>query len=275
MQYDVEVIIMKKLNETFKEFIVGKKAKLTIYILGVLWISVIMQLAVNTFLRPNHNILDAFINTNPEVSSSELEVAADYGKGYLSEADRRDLILYIASEIGLQVNDDVVTNRKGNDCEVYIEKKNKNAETLIKLVSVELENSNGIAEINHYILVRLTIYENMDSLLGYRDLIKDIFKNLNVKNIQTNMQVNGNYKGKLTLDEMNEIANSMVTNLQGKIAYANRQDDLYTIYAYSGLLDEYVNSIGNKINIHIAIDYDEDTDSTKILLGTPVINGGY
>lgn len=275
MQYDVEVIIMKKLNDTFKEFIVGKKAKLTIYILGVLWISVIMQLAVNTFLRPNHNILDAFINTNPEVSSFELEVAADYGKGYLSEADRRELILYIASEIGLQVNDDVVTNRKGNDCEVYIEKKNKNAETLIKLVSVELENSNGIAEINHYILARLTIYENMDSLLGYRDLIKDIFKNLNAKNIQTNMQVNGNYKGKLTLDEMNEIANGMVTNLQGKIAYANRQDDLYTIYAYSGLLDEYVNSIGNKINIHIAIHYDEETDNTKILLGTPVISGGY
>lgn len=275
MLYDVEVMKMKKLNDTLKELIVGKKAKLTIYILGVLWISVIMQLAVNTFLRPNHSILDAFINTNPQVSSFELEVAADYGKGFLSEADRRELILYIASEIGLKVNDDIVTNRKGNDCEVYIEKKNNNAETLIKVVSVELENSNDIAEINHYILVRLTIYENIDSLLGYRDLIKDIFNNLNAENIQTNMQVNGNYPGKLTLDEMNEIANSMVTNLQGKIAYANRQDDLYTIYAYSGLLDEYVNSVGNKINIHIAIDYDEETDRTRILLGTPIINGGY
>lgn len=138
-----------------------------------------------------------------------------------------------------------------------------------------MENSNDITEINHYLLVRLTIYKDMDSLLSYRDLIKDIFKKLKAENIQTNMQINGTCQGKLTLDEMNEIADSMVTDLQGKIAYANRQDNLYTIYAYSGLLDEYVNSVGNKINIHIAIDYDEETDSTRILLGTPVINGGY
>jgi len=266
---------MKKLNNTFKEFIVGKKAKLTIYILGVLWISVIMQLAVNAFLRPDHNILDAFTNTNPEVASFELEVAADYGNGYLSEADKKELVLYIAREIGLQVDENVIINRKNNDCEVYIEKKNKNAQTLIKVVSVDMENVSDKTEINHYILVRLTIYKDMDSLLSYRDLIKDIFKKLKAENIQTNMQINGTCQGKLTLEEMNEIADSMVTDLQGKIAYANRQDNLYTIYAYSGLLDEYVNSVGNKINIHIAIDYDEDTDSTRILLGTPVINGGY
>jgi len=266
---------MNKLNKVLKEFIVGRKAKVTIYILGILWVSVIMQLAVNIFLRPNSNILDAFINTNSKVSSFELEVAADYGKGFLSEADRRELILYIASEIGLHIDDDIVINRKGNDCEVYIEKKSKNAETLIKLVSVELENTNNITEINHYLLVRLTIFENLDSLLGYRDLIKETLKKLNAKNIQTNMQVNGNYPGKLTLDEMNEIADSMVTHLQGKIAYANKENDLYTIYGYSGLLDEYVNSVGNKINIHIAINYDEKTNSTRVLLGTPVINGGY
>ena len=263
------------LSKQIKELFVGKKAKTTIYILGVLWIAVVMQIAVNTLFRPENNILEAFVSTNSDVSSFELEMAADYGSGYLSEDDKRELLLYVAGEMGLQVDQDVTINRDKENCEVIIQKKSKNAETLIKLVSVEQENTEGLTEINHYLLVNLKIYENMDSILNYRVLLKDVFKNLKTTNLQTTMQLTANYKGKLSLNQMNSIADSMVNNLQGKVAYANRKEELFTIYAYSGLLDEYVNTMGTKINIHVAINYDETTDKTNVYLGTPVINGGY
>lgn len=262
-------------SKQMKQLFQQKKSKLTIYVIGVLWIAVIMQIAVNSLLRPNSNILEAFVSTNSEVTSFELEMAADYGTGYLSESDRKDLVMFVAKKIGLQTNQEVVVNRDNDDCEIYIEKLGKNAETLIKVVSVEQENDQGIAEIHHYLVVRLKLYKNLDSVLTYRKLLKDIFKELETKDLQTTMQLTSNYKGKLGLDDMNRIADNMIENLQGKVAYANRQEDLFTIYAYSGLLDEYVTSLGTKINIHVAINYDEAKDATNVYLGTPVINGGY
>ncbi|QHQ60076.1 hypothetical protein Ana3638_04175 [Anaerocolumna sedimenticola] len=263
------------LSKQLKQLLYKKKSKLTIYVIGILWIAVIMQLAVNTMLRPQSNILEAFVSTNSEVSSFELEMAADYGTGYLSETDKKELILYVANQIGLNVEKEVTVNKNGDDSEVYTEKIGKNAETLIKIVSIKRENSSGSDEMNHYLMVNLKLYKNMDNLLEYRDLLKEVFKDLDVKDVQTTMQLSSDYKGKLSLDNMNKIADNMIQNLEGKIAYENRKENLFTIYAYSGLLDEYVTSLGTKINIHVAMNYDEATDTTHVYLGTPVINGGY
>lgn len=253
----------------------GKRLRLTIYMLGVLWIAVIMQFAVNSIYQPNKSILEAFIGTNSEVSSFEIEMAAEYGNNYLSEADKKELVRYLASEIGLQLDQPITINRDNNDSEVFALKKGKNAESLIKIVSVEQATASGLTETKHYVIIRLKLLQNMDSLMAYRSLLKDIFGELEVKNVQTNMEITGSYQGKLTLEQMNTIADSMIDNLQGSVAYANRQEGLFTIYAYTGLIDEYINSLNTKINIHIAINYDESSDTTHVYLGTPVITGSY
>lgn len=258
-----------------KEIISQKKVKFTIYIIGVLWIGVVMQIAINSLFQPNHNILEAFVSTGSQVSSFELEMAADYGTSFLSEGDKKELIMHVADKIGLQVKDELTINRAYDDCEVYFHKSGKNADTLIKVISIKEEKDDGVASINHYLVVRLKVYQNPDSILSYRKLLEDVFKELKVTDIQTTMQISSNYKGQLSLSDMNNIADSMIKNLDGKIAYANRVEDLFTVYAYTGLLSEYVTSLGNKINIHVAITYDEESNITKVNLGTPVISGSY
>lgn len=258
-----------------KEILSRKKSKVTIYIIGVLWIAVVMQIAVNSLFTPNRNILEAFVSTGSQISSFELEMAADYGTEFLSEGDKKELIMHVADKIGLQVKDELTINRAYDDCEVYFEKSGKNADTLIKVISIKEENADGVASINHYMVVRLKVYSNPDSILEYRKVIEDVFKELKVTDIQTTMQLSSKYAGQLSLSDMNTIADNMVKNLDGKIAYANRVENLFTIYAYTGLLPEYVTSLGNKINIHVAITYDEESDSTSVILGTPVISGSY
>lgn len=256
-------------------FLTGKKPRITLLIIGVLWLAVIMQLVVNSFISYEKNILDAFVSTNTEASSFELEMVADYSAGYLTEDDRKELVLYIANSIGLQVNEKVTINKKDNNYEVFTQKNSKNAETLIKMVSVEQDISSDVPEINNYLLVRLKIYKNLDSVLVYRSLLEDVFHSLKVENIQTTMQLTTDYKGKLSIDERNEIADNLIQNLEGRVAYENRQEEQYTVYAYSGLLKEYVTSMDTKININVAIHYDKTTDTTKVYLGTPYINTPY
>ncbi len=258
-----------------RKILSNKKSRMTIYVLGVIWIAVIMQVTGNTFMLPKGSLLEAFINTNAEASSFELEMFAEYGADYLSEEDRKELVIYLASQIGLKPDKEVEIVRNGKESESYIEKAGKNANTLVKVISLEQKNKEGIKGLKHYIIVKLKLYDNLESILNYRQLIKATFKELGAKEIETTMQLTSDYKGKLNLDNMNILADNMIKNLDGKIAYANRDEKLFTIYAYSGLLDEYVTSLNTKINIHVVINYDEETDTTHVYLGTPVINGGY
>jgi hypothetical protein len=41
------------------------------------------------------------------------------------------------------------------------------------------------------------------------------------------------------------------------------------------LIDEYVEAAGCKINIQIAMTYDEQLDKTRIYFATPIINQGW
>lgn len=261
--------------EQIKELLLSKKSKTVLYIIGVLWVAVIMQLAVSKFMRPEGNLLEAFLNTNSNISSFELEMAANYGNGFLSEDDKKELIYFIGKKIGLQIEENVILDREYGDSQLSVSKSGKNAESQIKVTSIKKEDEMGFVSFHHYIIVRLKVFTNPQSVLGYRAVIEELFKELKAEDIQTNMQISSQYRGKLSLEEMNKIADHMIRSLEGKVAYENREENLFTIYGYTGLLSEYIKTLGNKINIHVAIDYDEGTDHTNVYLGTPVINKGY
>lgn len=258
-----------------KQLFHDHKHKMTFYVVAVLWIAVIMQIAVTSFMQTEDNILEALVRTNSEVNAFELETAAEFGNGYLSIEAKEEVIRLVAEKIGLEVDEEIEVLKQGNNSEVFIDKTSKNARTLIKLVSVEEEDSLGVVEMNHYILVRLKVNENLNSIVQYRDLLNKILSDLNSSNIQTTMQLIGTYQGKLSLDQMNAIADNMIKLLHGEVSYENRQEDFFTVYAYSGLLEEYITSMGTKINIHIATNFDETTDTTMLYLGAPVIKADY
>lgn len=73
-------------------------------------------------------------------------------------------------------------------------------------------------------------------------------------------------------EEKENMARILVKELQGEIAFDYWQGDSYTVYAYTGLIDEYIEFVGCKINIQIAFTYDEQTDKTRIYLASPIIN---
>lgn len=257
------------------KIIFNRKQKAWLYILGVLWIAVIVQVGVNHLLLPKTSLLQAFVSTNANVSAFELEMCASYGKGYLDDKSQENLVYYLADSIGLKVEGPPTVSNNGQETEVVVEKTGKNAYTSIKVVTLAQQGKDSTKNLHHYILIRLKLYENTESLLEYRKMLEKALKELKAENIQTTMQLSSTYKGHLALKDMNKIADAMIESLGGKVAYANREEELFTVYAYSGLLKEYITSMGTKINIHIAIQYDKDTDTTIVYLGTPVINGGY
>jgi len=259
--------ILDSIKQTFSL----KKTKVTLYMVAVLWLAVATQMLVNKVFREDFQITEAFEKTNAKEMQSSIEVVAEYNKEFLSETDKKGIIQSLAEAIGLNIDEEIYLWQEGIRSEYCFFKKAKQATSEIKVVSLEQEEEASI-QMKHYIIVRLNIYKGIRGIDRYKSIIEDTLAKLGVDNKQVTMKFEGNYEGNLSLAEKNQIATLLVEDLQGKIALEYDEGDLYTIYAYTGLLNEYIVSMGSKLNIQIAITYNELTDKTRVTLATPILN---
>jgi len=255
-------------------------------IVMLLWVAVGAQIVVNKVFMKDGDIIGAFMNTNSGLMESTLEVTANYGNQYLTQEEKLSLISYLSNGLGIRFDQKIENYETSERKETVFIREAKRAKTTIKVVTVNgnssidafaqnLEKASGVTQ---YVMVRLTIYEDTNNdILEYQKIIKSLFEQLKVAttNINTTLQFSGAFAGNLFLETKDKIADRMIDNLNGTIVYENRQNDLYTIYAYTGLLDEYIKVDGNKINIQVAMNYDEENDTTKIYLATPIISGDW
>lgn len=248
-----------------------KRTKITLYMVAVLWVAVVTQMAVNRVFKEDFKITEAFVKSNTEEMQSSIEVVAEYETGFLSEASKKGLILSLADAIGLKVDEDISVWEEGARSEYFFFKQAKQATSEIKVVSVE-QNEKDAIKMKHYIIIRLSILQGIHSIDIYKTILEEALEELGVENKQITLQFEGNREGNLSTKQKHEIAVLLIEDLQGKIALEYDEGDLFTVYAYTGMLNEYVSSMGNKINVQIAITYNELTNKTKITLATPILN---
>ena len=260
--------------DRFKNIFLLKRTKITLYIAVVLWVAVITQVVVNRVFREEHQITEAFIKSETQEMQSTLEIVAEYKSEILTDIDKKELINTLADSIGLKIDEDITVWEEDNRSEYFLFKQAKQATTKIKIVSIEQEENNDII-MKNYIIIQLNISKGIQSIDMYKNKLEDSLTNLGVENRQVTLKYEGSREGDLTSEQKHEIAALLVDELQGEIALEYDEGDLYTVYAYTGMLNEYVTSMGNKINMQIAITYNELTNKTKIELATPMLNDSW
>ena len=258
----------------FRNIFSKKRTRITLYMVAVLWVAVAAQILVNRMFREEAQITEAFIKSETHEMQSSLAVLGEYGTGYLSEEEKENLIYTIADSIGLIVNEDITVWEEGTRSESFIFKQAKQATTEIKIVSVEKEDNN-VKTLKHYIVVQLNILQGIESIDRYKNILEDKLTELGVEKKQVTLKYEGMKEGDLTVDQKKEIAKTLIDALQGEMAIEYDEGDLYTVYGYTGMLNEYVMSMGNKINVQIAITFNELTGKTKISLATPINNDSW
>lgn len=265
---------MENLNrffESMKKLMSLKRTKVTLYIAAVLWLAVATQMIMNRVLYEDLGITQAFVNTNSGELKSSIEVIAEYNKEFLSEEDKKDILLQIASDIGLTVDKEITVLREGSRSEYSYSKQARKASTELKVVSMEQKEEASI-KMQHYIVIRLDVMESIHSIDKFRKKIEKTLQEIGVENKQVTVQYEGSFDGALSSEEKKRISNLLIDELQGKAAMKYEEDDIYTVYAYTGLINEYIVSMGSKVNIQIAISYDEKQNKTVVYLATPILN---
>ncbi len=258
--------IMNRMQTVFS----SRRMKLTLYVAVVLWVAVIAQITVNQIFQEDIQITEAFIKSETENMESTLEIIAQYKDGVMTEADKKDIINKIATAIGLKIDDDYTSWSDEERSELILYKQAKQASTQIKVVSVKEDDFS-----KNYIILQLSLSKAIQNIDQYKKIVEEELGSLDVKDQQVILKYEGSREGELSLEEKRTLATTLIAELQGNVALEYDEGDLYTVYGYTGMLKEYISSMGNKINIQVAITYNEINDSTKIVLATPILNESY
>lgn len=259
------------LSGRLKSVLTKKRTKAALYIAAVLWVAVAAQVIMNKAFTQEIQITEAFVKSDTEEMSSSLELVSEYKTGFLSAAAKEKIIRNLADAIGLTIDDDINVLEEDERSEAYYYKKAKKASTEIEVVSKEQKEKDEV-KVKQYLIVKLDISDGIQSVEKYKKQLETVLDKLDVSSRQFTLKYEGNKDGNLSASQKKEIAEMLVSKLQGKIALEYDEGDIYTVYGYTGLLNEYVTSAGNKINIQIAITYNELTNKTTITLATPVLN---
>ncbi len=278
--------VKEKRHIPYKEVFMNPKMRFFLAIVLLLWIAVGSQFIANKLFSKEGDILSAFVTTNSGLMESTLEVTAEYSNQYLTVEDKKSLISYIGASLGVSMDQELMSSENEEREELSFMKQAARAQTTIKVVTLKSAESkdafNQVSEkedgITQYVMVRIVIYEDANNdILKLKDKVEKVYEKLKIddSHISETLQLCGAFSGNLLLETKNKLADNMIKSLEGMIVYENREEDLYTIYAYTGLLREYITVNQTKINIQVAMTYDEVSNTTKIYLATPIISGDW
>lgn len=259
-----------------KGILADKRVQFFLIAVVFLWVAIFAQITMGHFMKEKIQISEAFMDSGVATTKSSLEMAGQYVTKSLSNEQKQTVINTVADKIGLEITDnDLIWEENGMVSQVSVEKQSKAADTRIQLVSVNVNEEGEIPVIQNYVMVRMEVYDQIDSIMNYKKLIQQSFEKLEMSQESSYVQFTGKYPGLLTLDSKNEITNEMIGSLNGRVTYENRADDLYTVYAYSGGISDYISVGKSKVNIQVAMNYDEINNETMVYLATPILNGSY
>lgn len=218
-------------------------------------------------------LVKAFNQIALKEMKAEINAVGFYGDVYLSDATKETFVKEIGYQLGLNYCD-LFSEREGNLATTGIRKDGKYADTEIKLITREEKVTDTVVESKQYISVNIDLGNNLDAAMQYQKTLKDIFADMKVE-ADINVNLTGYIEGHAELTMKNLIANQLIETMKGKIVAENRNEELFTIYAYTDKVEDYIEISGKKINLNISANYDEQLDRTYFYVATPMINGDY
>ena len=87
----------------------------------------------------------------------------------------------------------------------------------------------------------------------------------------------GTVEGRLSAEERAKVAHNIFREFGGEEVLDSDVDnpDYYVAYGYTSGVEQYKRVNNKKININVAMSYDEQENKTRIIVGTPLINSDF
>lgn len=248
--------------------------KIMVFLIVAIWTFLGISYLKERDVVDDGMIVEAFSQTAFANEESIISIDGEYAGEYLATAGAKALLASIATEIGIDNNYEITQNREEQRGEIVLTKEAKRAKTTLKFITMESDTQDNTLDVKQYVTAQIELYDTAECALAYRNILEEILKKNQVTG-EITVSLKGKYPGDLNLEEKNVIANDLLEKLDTNIKTQQRSDDMYVIYGYSKYISEYKKVGNQKINVSLAMNYNEEEESTYIYLSTPLINEDY
>ena len=244
--------------------------RLALIVLAGLWIVAGTKLVTEKVIYRERNLQEAIAMVQPGSTSGRMLFAAKLKGSYLTQADQQRLLALVAERIGLIVSaQPEVICEDGQSCLVY-RKEAKYADSEIKIICLNEKNE----QTSYYLTVTLSLFDDDGAAaMQYQQLMSELAEELEMEQKLASVQVIGKFPHGMTLAARNRLTDRIMKKLGCRIVCENRDESLYTVYGYTKGMDEYIVSGDDRINVQLAMYYDEIKDETVLCVASPVITG--
>ncbi len=245
--------------------------KLGVYVAMLLWVIAIINKGENN--KKQENVFSVINSKNLTTECSEVMAFSVYGTDYLSLDAKEKILKSCADELGIS-DYSIDTTKVDERVTSAIVKNGKNALSTIKIVTMEEKDKEGMVIATNYLLVNIVFYRDSEAVYHYKEVLDKMYEKRGLEaDIKTS--IISSVKGNLDLKNKNDIADNILKEIDCEIISENRTNDLFTIYGYSKNIDDYISISGKKVNVNIAVSYDEINDKTLFYFATPIYNADY
>ena len=186
----------------------------------------------------------------------------------ISKNEIKDICIDIVNDLGLEESN-IKWDEKWDENEKQIYIQSNNSDKNISIIGIK-KNSN-----ESYIIIDILsnkVYKNIVDI--YTIIETSLYKYSNVVDIST--CIAGEFSKNLQLSKCNDILQEILYNMNAEEIDRIENDNMVSVTAYSKFLeDNYLEYLGNQINLNIGIRYSEDEDKTLIYIATPIIKLDY
>ena len=232
-------------------------------VVAVLLVAGLFRLATERVFLAQASMQGAFSVLTPDERKGTVTLTGRYlPPPYGFSKDK--LLHYFGDEIGLLVEGNLREVCYEGRQEFVYEKVAAEAETLVKIVYLTEEEE-------YYICAEVTLTgSNADGITTFQQTVKSAAEKLQLKDITTTLELCGTYKGEIPLGEKDRLTDCLLRELYAQPVYENRENANYTVYAYTGAVEEYIVVEKKKINVQIAVYYNKEADCTELVLASPI-----
>nr|WP_317333778.1 YwmB family TATA-box binding protein [uncultured Romboutsia sp.] len=219
----------------------------------------------------DNNGYDKFLETfdNTQADFKFYNIKANGLINYdITKNEIKDICIDIINDLGLEESD-IKWEEKWGEKEKQIYIQSNTSDKNISIVGIKKNSDES------YIIVDILdnkVYKNIVDI--YTILEKSLYKYSNIVDIST--CISGEFSKRLQFSKYDDILQEILYNMSAEEIDRIENENMVSITAYSELLEEnYLEYLGNKINLNIGIRYSEDDDKTLIYIATPIIKLDY
>lgn len=221
-------------------------------------------------IKSNNN-QDKFIETfnNTEADFKFYSIKANATINYdISKEETIDIFMEIINNMGLEESD-IKWEEKWNDDEKQVFAQIKTEEKSISIAGNKKNNNES------YIMVDILDNKVYKNIVDIYNIIENTLKK-HTSQLEMYTCIAGEYTKKLQINKYNDILEKILYNMSAEEIDRVQEDNFVSVTAYSKLLNgNYLEYLGNKINLNIGLRYSEDEEKTLIYMATPIIKLDY